>query len=239
MNQAIIRTSPQYAALDRGFGDGENCAVKLNAGIVTGDRAASPLLLVLIVSRQVRADDLPGLSAVTSSLQSVARVIDDGVIVWRDHDWRRPLKTVFEIFRTVSTAIVRINANMWLLACALVVARQVTEILTGINNVRGLRVCNDKSSLATADRTPITLQDSAGMQAVARTGTRSEVLQTAHDPIRRSSIDTQVIKLADWNRWAHPGLSAVPRQSDTGITRAGHALRILRVDPDIVMVPAP
>src|SRR5262249_60645882 len=75
VHEAVVAAGPEQTLGDVRLGQREDGAVDLDAGVVAGDRTAGPLLLGLVVARQVRACRLPRLAAVGRLEQDVGRVV--------------------------------------------------------------------------------------------------------------------------------------------------------------------
>src|SRR5262249_22929693 len=97
VNQPVVAAGPQHPLLLGRFGQRENGAVHLDAGVVAGDRPAAPLLLLLVVAGQVAGDHLPRVPGIAGAEEDVATVVDRLRVVLRDQDRRRPLETVLHL----------------------------------------------------------------------------------------------------------------------------------------------
>src|SRR5207237_3565843 len=132
------------------FGEGEYRAIDLRAGVVAGDRAARPLLLVLVVARQVAADRRPGLAAVLGFEEDVAGVVDHLGVVRRDQDRGGPLEAVAQVLGAVAGHVVGVGGDVLRQARAAVVARDVAAVLVGEDDVGVGRVRRREAGLAAA-----------------------------------------------------------------------------------------
>ncbi|MBD3854056.1 MAG: hypothetical protein IFJ96_04685, partial [Acidobacteria bacterium] len=238
VHQTVIAAGPDEPGLDRRLGDREDRVVELDPGVVAGDRPPRPGLLGLVVAGQIGADRLPALAAVRALEEHVGGVVDDLRVVGRDHDRGRPLKAVSEVDRPMARPVFGVDADVRRLAGAPVITRDDAEVLTGPDDVGIGGVSNHMPGLASSDTVPVRRQDSATVQTVAGTGSRPEVLQAAHHPVGRGGVDRQVVELGDRQGRPEPGLAAVRGQGDAGVAADGHPLRVLGVDPDVVVVPA-
>src|SRR5207249_1082610 len=83
VHDAVVAARPQDTLLFRRLGEREHGAKDFHAGVVARDRAAGPLLLVLVVAGQVAADLLPALAGVARPEDELRRVIDHLRVVRR------------------------------------------------------------------------------------------------------------------------------------------------------------
>ena len=146
---------PEDALLLRRLGEGEDRAVHLDAGVVAGDRAAGPLLLVLVVAGQVAADRLPRLAAVAGAEQHVGGVVEHLRVVRREHHRGGPLEAVLHLGRRDAGRVRRPGGDVAGLAGAVVVPGQVAAVLAGVDDVRVVRVGHGEAGLAAADGVPV------------------------------------------------------------------------------------
>src|SRR5262249_1909308 len=121
VDKPVVAAGPDHAGLLRRLGHGENGVVDFHPGVVARDGAAGPLLLRLVVARQVGADRLPGLAAVGTAEEHVGGVVDGVPVVRRDGDRRRPLEAVAQVFGAVAGGVGRVDADVAGLARAVVV----------------------------------------------------------------------------------------------------------------------
>ena len=75
MQESVVAPGPEHAALDRRFGEREDRAVVLGAGVVLRDRPARWPELALVVARQVGADAFPRRPLVGAPEHVVSAVI--------------------------------------------------------------------------------------------------------------------------------------------------------------------
>ena len=73
-------------------------------------------------------------------------------------------------------------------------------------------------------------------QTVARSGAGADVLHGAGDVIGQAVIDADVIELAPRQRRREPGFAAVGRDVHAAVVAVEDAARILRIDPDVMMI---
>src|SRR5207237_470794 len=215
--------------------DGEDGAVCFHVRVVAGDRAAGPFLLGLVVAREVRADRLPVLAAVTSAEDHLRAVIHDLRIEWRSGDRRGPLKAVLHVFAAVARWILGPRAHVAGLLRSIVVARDDAQILSGIDDVRIARVGVDVAGLAAADVVPVGEVDGA-RQAVARPLRSAQVLHRAGDVVGTPAVDRHVIELRNRQRRREPGRTAIAGDVYAAVVGSDHPLRIPRIDPDVVVI---
>ncbi len=236
VHQAVVRARPDETFLDRRLGHREDRAVDLHAGVVAGDRAAGPGLFRLVVARQVRADRRPGLAAVGTAEEHVGGVIDHLGVVGRDGDRGGPLEAVFQVFAAVPGRVLGVDPDHPRLPGAVVVARNVAAVLAGVDHVGIGRIGDHVAGLAAAHAVPVGVGDAAAGQAVARALGGADVLQRAGDAERHPGVGPDVVGLAEGQRRGGPAGAAVGADVDAAVVARDDALRVLGVDPDVVVV---
>src|SRR5436190_149342 len=105
VHEAVVATGPEETLLQRGFGDGEDRVVHLDAGVIARDRTAGPLLLCFVVSREITADWLPRFAAIGRLEEDVRAVIDGLRIVRRNEDGSGPLEAILQVRRIVAGGV--------------------------------------------------------------------------------------------------------------------------------------
>ena len=105
VDETIIATRPNCTRLHRRLRDSKHRRIVFGAGVVLRNGSARRLFGALVVAREIGANLLPVITAITGLQNHLRSVIDDVGIVRRDHDWRSPLKAVFEIHIAVTHGI--------------------------------------------------------------------------------------------------------------------------------------
>ncbi len=236
VHQAVIAAGPEQVFLLGRLGQGEDSAVNLNARIVASDRAARPFFLCLVVPRQVAADRLPRLPAVGRFKQDIGRMIDRLRVMGRNDNWSGPLEAVFQILAAVAGGIGGIDADIARLAEAVVVARNDAPVFARVNNFRIGRVGGREARFAAADLEPIAQADARATQAIARSAGAAQVLHAAGDAVGHAIVASNVIELRNRQGWGMPGLAAVGRDVHAAIVAVDDPLRVLGIDPNVVMI---
>src|SRR5205085_569692 len=76
-------------------------------------------------------------------------------------------------------------------------------------------------------------------RARARPTHRAVILTISVDPIRRLIVDGDVIHLSDWKRNGLEGFAMVHGKARPKVVRQPEVIRVLRIDPDVVVITAP
>ena len=139
MQQSVVAAGPEHAALDRRFGEREDRAVVLGAGVVLGDRSAGWPELRFVVPREVRADPFPRRALVGRAEDVIARVIQNVRIVRRMDGRRGPLNAVLHVLRAFARARLGPDHDVPGLPGAAVVTREQPLVVTGEDHVRIVR----------------------------------------------------------------------------------------------------
>src|SRR5690606_30730146 len=105
VDQAIVAAGPEDALLVGRLAEGEDRAVALRAGVVTGDRAAGDFQLLRVVPGQVRADDLPAGAVVRRAVDVLRSGIDDVRVVRRPLDREGPLEALLLLLCAASHTV--------------------------------------------------------------------------------------------------------------------------------------
>src|SRR5207247_327214 len=102
VQQPVVASGPEETGRHRRFLEGEDGVVDLDAGAVAGDALAPRVILFrLVVAREIRADDVPGLAAVARAVDELRRRVDDVRVVRRHADGGVPLEAVLHVGRAL------------------------------------------------------------------------------------------------------------------------------------------
>src|SRR5712692_7820362 len=128
------------------------------------------------------------------------------------------------------------RGNILHLAGVTVVAGEVTIVVTGINDFRIAEVRPDVSGLSPADRVPVPLTDHAVIAATSN-GHGCVVLLCAIDAVVEFVVGGNMVALGRWLvvLWS-PRCAAVHSDSAAAVVCLDHALRIRRINPELVIV---
>ena len=193
-------------------------------------------LLGPVVAREIRTDRLPALSLIRRLEQDVGRRIKRCGIDRRDDDGRRPLEPVLHVGRRAATGRLRPDRDIAGFAEPMIVSRHDAVIRAGVDDVRVARIGSDVAAFAAADLIPVGVIDAAAA-GPARNRNGGVVLLRAVDPVRKLIVGDHVIKLT--GRLVlerRPGPAAIPRDCRAAVVAVDHALRIVRRDPEAVVV---
>ena len=236
VHESVVRSRPQHTALDRRLREREHRAVVLGSGVVLRDRAARCAEALRIVARQVGADGLPRLALVARSEDPVAAVVEHVRVVRGQRDRRCPLEPVPQIARALARARLGPHADEPRLPRAAVVSRDDPLVLAGVDDVGIVGTHRDMSGLSTADR-EVVGSGHAGDRRAARDAHRGVVLLAAVDPVRRAHVRGHVVELRGrLVVHAAPALATVERHHAATVVALDHAVRVIRIDPEIVVV---
>ena len=154
----------------------------------------------------------------------------------RVHGRRGPLHPVLHRTRAFARARLGPHHDVPRLSGPAVVAREDSLVVAREDHVGIVGANRDVPGLATADREAVGRGD-PGDRGAARDGHRGVVLLGTVDAIRRLVIRDHVIELG--RRLVvdrRPALTAVERDDRAAVVPVDDPLRIVRVDPEIVMV---
>ena len=155
VDHAVVRSGPQHACLHGGFGEGEDRAVPLRAGHVTGDRSAHRAEGGGIVNGQVGADRLPAGAAVAGLEHFLRRDIQRVPVVRREDDREGPLEPVRHVGCRVAVVIVEPHGHVAGLSRAMVIAGQRAHVGACKHDARIARLRRDVTRLAARHGVPV------------------------------------------------------------------------------------
>src|SRR5205823_431266 len=127
--------------------------------------AAARPLLRLVVAREVRADHLPRLALVRRAEEVVARGVERVRLVRREEDGIAPLEAVLHAFRAPAHRVFGPDVDGAELLRAVVVARQVSAVGAGEDDVRVAGLRRDPARLAAANVEPGVAADAEALGA--------------------------------------------------------------------------
>ncbi len=157
-------------------------------------------------------------------------------IVGRDHDRRVPLEAILQVRRRVAVRELRPRHDVAHLLRAVVVARDLAAVLAGVDDVGVLRIDGHPAAFPAAGRVPVLRVDRVAGDR-ARNADVAVVLLRAIDPVRELIVRRDPIELR--RRLIvlrRPGLSAVERDGGAAVVAQDHPARVVRIDPEIVVV---
>ena len=165
-----------------------------------------------------------------------ASVVNRVGVVRRGHDGRRPLKAMVEPARAARIAQFRRHGDVLDLVRAPVEARDVALIVAGIHNVRVGWIGRNIACFPAPDGVPIVAANLAAI-AAAGNGHGGIILLRAVDVVRGPRVGDDVVELrGGLVVLARPRIAAIEADRDAAVVRGNHALRILRIDPETVIV---
>ncbi len=242
VHEAVVGARPQHVALVRRLDEREDRAVDLGARVVARDRPAGARQPGRIVPREVGARDLPALALVHGAEHAIAGDPQFLGVPARVEHRERPLKAVAMLGRRRAHAVrLRPHADHPLLAGAMVVVDQAPVAGAGADgaahdDVRIAGLHRDVAALAAAGLHPLRRRDGAAMR-VARHPHRPVVLLRAVDVVRLLVVRAHVVELR--GRLVvdrRPRLPAVEAHARAAVVGLDHPPRVLRIDPEVVVV---
>ena len=217
----------------------ENRRDRLDAGDLARDGPARVSLLRLLVARQVGARLLPRRPPVGRSEELLRCVVDDVRIVLRDEDRSVPVEAVLQVARRLPVDRLRPGRDDPRLLRPPVVPRDLAAVAPAPEDLRVARVGLCPAALAAARRVPVGRPDRAAGDG-ARDRDVAVVLLGAVEPVRKAVVGSEAVELG--RRLVvlrAPARAAVERDRRTAVVPLDHPPRVVRVDPEVVVVPVP
>lgn len=236
VHQSVVGPRPDLALGERRERDREDGVVDLDPGVVAGDRAAGPLLLLLVVPGQVGADRRPGPAAIARAEKDVGAVIELLRIVRRNGDRRGPLEADPEVLAAVPGGVGGIDRDISGLRRLLVVDGDDAAVFAGVGDPGLDRVVDEVARLAAAGDPPVREHDPFAAQAVGRSGGGALVLHRPADVEGLAMVGVEVVELRDRQARREEGPAAVEGEVDAAVVGDDDPLRVPRVDPGVVQV---
>ena len=244
VHKAVVRSRPEHALLVRRLGEREDRRVVLDVCRVQRNRAARRSELALVGAGQVRADLLPALTAVGRLEQHVRRDVEH-VRVVRRYDYRvGPLEAVAVVLGAEAAALLGPDGDDPRLAQPVVVAHQRVAAAgraadgAGVDDVRVVRPDGDVAALGEADRVAVLPRDALLVGLAARHADGAVVLLRRVDPIGPLVVRRDVVELG--RRLVvdcRPRPAGVEGHAGAAVVALDHPRRVVRVDPQVVLVP--
>src|SRR5580765_1897054 len=176
------------------------------------------------------------------------------VVVRRDCQRHRPHEAIFEISGDIAAGVIRPHFDIASLSGLQIENLDNATDAAGTGGARPNNIVIDRigrgpTTLAAGDSDPgaarnrATTTTAATAEAAAASGAawaaiRGAILAIAVDVIRNLVVGSDVIKLAIRKLNSLPASPARDRETDAGIIRDGHAIRLRRIDPNVVIVAA-
>ena len=236
MDQSVVASGPEQALLPRRLGECEHGVIVFDTGDVEGNRAARGLLLGFVVASQVRADGFPGASLVTATQYHLRRGVQHVGIVRRDEQRLGPLQAVLEAGCAIARNIQGIDRHVAEIVGAVIVAGHLTAVGIRVNDLAILGVGRDEATFAAAHGEPILPADHSLVIATGN-GDGGVVLLRAVHAIREAVVHRDMIELrGGLIVRCRPCLATVQREAGPAVIAVDQAARVLRVDPQRVMI---
>src|SRR5262249_32366832 len=136
---------------------------------------------------------------------------------------------------SVANDVDRPRSNVHRISDVVVIARDLAAVRPGVDDLRIARVGSDVSTLTSAYRIPAGTVDAAASRATDPDG--CVVLFRPVDPIGEAFVGLGVLELGRrLVHWRCPARAAVGAYSGASVVRFNHSLRILRIDPQAVVI---
>ncbi len=236
MHQAVVRSRPEEVRLEGRFGQGEDGAVDLGAGVVLGDRTAGGLEGGRVVAGEIGGDRFPGGALVGGAEDDVRGGVEGVRVVGRKQRRRRPVEPVAEVFGAPAGVLLWPYCYIAQLADGVVVAGEQALVAAGVDNIRVVGADGDVARFAPADLVPLGDGDRVVIGAAGDAHGRV-VLLGAVDAVGRPGVCRDVVHLG--GRLVvegRPGEAAVEGDGAAAVVAQDHALRVGGVDPEVVVV---
>ena len=178
MDQPIVGADIDQPVLLCRLGEGHDVAVERRR-VVLGYRVRSPdsshdgKLVAIKLAGKIRADRLPGVSAVIAAKEPVGGEIQPRVRMRADYDRRVPVPAVRNVVRS------RLRLNADLLSGAPIEASEIPILVFGVDGIRVFRIDDRAESVATLRKEPILIGDAADLERPRRSADAAVVLRPA------------------------------------------------------------
>ncbi len=154
----------------------------------------------------------------------------------RHQDRRVPVPAVPEVPDRLAVDLLRPGGDLARLARPVVVARDLAAVAAGVDHVGIARIGRHPAALASSHRVPVPLSDPRAGDG-AGDGDRGLVLLRAVDPVGDALVHRHAVDLG--RRLvvlARPGAAAVQADPGAAVVAQDHALGLVGVDPQVVVV---
>ena len=236
-DRSVVGAHPDHALLKARLDHRVDSRVDLLARHVARDRIARDDLVLRLLGRQVRADDLPGDALVDRAMQHVRRLVDDPRVVRRDIDHGLAREAVLDVVGVVSVTVLRIDPVVLLLAGDRVVAADFA--LAGAPHHLAVWLRPDLAGLAARCLLPALRRvlEAPRHRRNARNDQRGVVLLRHVEAVGVLLIDRHHVVLGGRlveNR--RPALAAVEADVGAAVVDLQDGVRVVRVEPHAVVV---
>ncbi len=234
---AIVGAGPDDAGPHCRFANAVERAVVLLAGDVASDRAAGDDLRIVLERGQVGRDRLPGLAAIGRDVHVLRAHVDLVGIVRRHMQRRDPLEAIFQVSRVMAIDIGRAD-RVFLLRADTLVEDEETALAFGIDDVVVAWFGYGRTGLAAAGIDQPRGRVLGAKRRHARCCYRRRVvLLPSIKPVRVLVVDLDRVQLGRrLVELRRPGLAAIVRNVGAAIVALDKQVRVLRVDPHVVIV---
>ena len=184
--------------------------------------------LRLVVGREIRADELPRVAAGRGPHQAVGRVVDHHRVVLRGDDRRVPVEAQRLVAVGDALRFARVEVG----------PRERAELRLVVQVAVG-QVHDVVEPVAAAHRLPVLEHDRPAAALAARPAHRPVVLQAAVHVVGHLVVEADGVELRQRQLVrVVPVLPAVEGDPHAVVVAEDHVLRVLRVDPERVVVAA-
>ena len=186
---------------------------------------------------QIRRDGLPVHIVVRRTVHVLRCVIDDVRVVGRNVDGGGSLEAVGQVGGVPSVEVPRAHVVLLLLVRAPAVPAE-PSFAVGVDDVRVARLGHGGARLAPSNGAPVGGVSRGGVVGLAAGHRdRGVVLLAGVQPVQEAVVDVDLVELRCLLVVLRgPGLAAVPRDVGAPIVRLDEKIRVVGVDPHVVVV---
>ena len=151
--------------------------------------------------------------------------------------WKVPVKTVFQFGRAPAHRVVGPDVDHPAVARGVVEAGQEATVGSAVHHVRVLRVGHDVAAFAARRGFPVPFADRAAQGRARPDAHGGVVLLAAQQAEREVIVQGDAVHLrGGLVRLGRPVLAAVVAHVGAAVVGLDHSLRVVRVDPQVVVV---
>ena len=213
--------------------------MELGGRVVGDDLAARRLLLGLVVRRQVRADDLPGVAVVPRAEQHVAAVVHRLRVLRRQHDRGVPVEAVLlrrhPLAARPDAARVRVDAPRRARPAVRQADHAALQVV--VDQLGVLEVGHAEEAVTAAHVLPLGPRGAGRAGRLARAAPGAVVLQAAAQVIRHLKVVRHVVELRERDVVEDVERPAgVVRDLEPAVVTEQDAVRIGGIDPHRLVI---
>ena len=237
VDPAVVGSGPQHPGHSGRFGQREDRPVHLDAGVVMLHRTARQRPLFGVAHGQVGRDGHPRQAAITGSMDVVGGVEHDLGVVPGHQNGSVPLETVVQVPRGHPVGHLGINDHVPGPGLLTVLPVDLPDVVPGVGQLGSARGHGDVAALAAGHVQPVGLGREAAVAPRGHADGRVVLLSSVEPPgellIHGEPIELGGGLVADGG----PVLAPVERDHRAPVVRLHHDPGVVRIDPQVVVVP--